>query len=179
MMLALVADLAIKCVMQNAYLIPPDELAQDGSLPEVLQQTPGLVLIDELDVHLHPRWQRRIAKDLKETFPSIQFVCTSHSPQIIGELTPEEIRILDGDTVRKPARSFGIDSSRILEELMDAPARDPEVDGHLKRLFHEIDQEDFSAATRLLPDLEGRIGKDDPELVRARALMDFLQADLS
>jgi predicted ATP-binding protein involved in virulence len=179
MMFALVANLAIKCVTQNAYLIPPDELPLDGSLPEVLKQTPGLVLIDELDVHLHPRWQRRIVKDLKETFPAIQFVCTSHSPQIVGELRPEEIRVLKGEKAHTPARSFGIDSSRLLEELMGAEARDPGIAEKLKKLFHEIDQEDFNAAKQLLPDLEDRIGRDDPELVRARALMDFLEADLS
>ncbi|MBZ5525216.1 MAG: AAA family ATPase, partial [Acidobacteriia bacterium] len=85
MMLALVADLAIKAVTQNAFLLPPDKLGpEDEPLPRVLRQTPGVVLIDELDVHLHPKWQRRVATDLKRTFPGIQFVCTSHSPQVIG-----------------------------------------------------------------------------------------------
>jgi predicted ATP-binding protein involved in virulence len=96
MMLALVADIAIKAVTQNNYLVPPDALGPaDEPLPRVLAQTPGVVLIDELDVHLHPRWQRQVASDLKQTFPSIQSVCTSHSPQVIGELTPQEIRILE------------------------------------------------------------------------------------
>jgi predicted ATP-binding protein involved in virulence len=65
MMLALVADLAIKAATQNAYLLPPDELGpEDDPLPRVLRETPGVVLIDELDVHLHPRWQRRVANDI-------------------------------------------------------------------------------------------------------------------
>src|SRR5437660_3606376 len=119
MMLALVADVAVKAVTQNNYLVPDDGPAPGaGALPDVLAQTPGVVLIDELDVHLHPRWQRRVATDLKQTFPSIQFVCTSHSPQVIGELRPEEIRVLDDQSVYIPKRSFGIDSSRILEEIM-------------------------------------------------------------
>ena len=88
-MLALVADLAIKMVTQNNYLVPEDDPAPtNGALPDVLAQTPGVVLIDELDVHLHPRWQRRVASDLKSTFPRIQFVCTTHSPQVIGEVAP-------------------------------------------------------------------------------------------
>jgi predicted ATP-binding protein involved in virulence len=67
MMLAMVADLAIKCVTQNAYLITEED-------PDaVLRLTPGVVLIDELDVHLHPKWQRRVASDLKRTFPAILF----------------------------------------------------------------------------------------------------------
>ena len=96
MMLALVADIAIKAVTQNNYLVPEEAPARlNGGLPDVLAQTPGVVLIDELDVHLHPRWQRRVATDLKSTFPKIQFVCTTHSPQVIGEVEPGEIRMLD------------------------------------------------------------------------------------
>jgi predicted ATP-binding protein involved in virulence len=178
MMLALVADLAIKAVTQNAFLLPPDELPPDGQLPEVLKQTPGIVLIDELDVHLHPKWQRRVAKDLKETFPGLQFACTSHSPQVIGEVRPEEIRSLDNDEVTTPGRSFGIDSSRILEEVMDAPSRNESVKALLGHLFQTIDQEDFGGARRLLPEVEAQIGPDDPEITRARALMNFLESEI-
>ncbi len=177
MMLALVADLAIKAVTQNAFLLPADELEQeDEQLPEVLKQTPGLVLIDELDVHLHPKWQRRVATDLKETFPGIQFGCTSHSPQVIGEVRPEEVRLLDGEEVTKPERSFGIDSNRVLEELMDAKSRNESVEGLLLELFRMIDREDFGAARDLLPKLEARLGPDDPEVTRAHTLMTFLES---
>lgn len=177
MMLALVADIAIKTVTQNAYLLPRDELGpEDDPWPRVLRQTPGLVLIDELDVHLHPKWQRRIASDLKETFPGIQFACTSHSPQVIGEVGPEEIRLLDGSEVTTPQRSFGVDSSRILEELMDAKSRDGSVEDILSRLFKLIDKEDFDHARKILPELEGKLGPDDPEVTRARTLMSFLES---
>ena len=95
-MVALVADIAIKVVTQNSCLVPEERTATDDkSLPEVLQQTPGLVLIDEIDAHLHPRWQRRVVSDLKRTFPLIQFVCTSHSPFIIQSLEAGELRTLD------------------------------------------------------------------------------------
>ncbi|MGH9799813.1 MAG: AAA family ATPase, partial [Blastocatellia bacterium] len=119
MLLAMVADIAVKAVTLNAHLLPADKLgAEDEPIPRVLSQTPGVVLIDELDVHLHPSWQRRVAADLKRTFPAIQFVCSSHSPQVIGEVPPEQIRIIDGETVYSPEHSFGVDSSRILEEVM-------------------------------------------------------------
>jgi predicted ATP-binding protein involved in virulence len=178
MMLALVADLAIKAITQNAFLLPPDELPSGEQLPEVLKNTPGVVLIDELDVHLHPKWQRRVSQDLKETFPGIQFVCTTHSPQVIGEARPEEIRSLDDGEVTTPERSFGIDSSRVLEELMDAPSRDAAVHNDLRRLFQLIDQEDFGGARTLLPEIEAQIGPDDPEIVRARTLMSFLESEV-
>ena len=177
MILALVADLAIKAVTQNAFLVPPDELgAEDEPLPRVLQATPGVVLIDELDVHLHPKWQRRVATDLKGTFPGLQFICTSHSPQVIGEVQPEEIRLLEGGQVITPARSFGIDSSRVLEELMGAASRDNSVEASLRNLFGLIDQEDFDGARKVLPQIEAQIGPDDPEVTRARTLMAFLES---
>jgi predicted ATP-binding protein involved in virulence len=177
MMMALVADLAIKAITQNAFLVPPDELTPDGeSSPEVLAQTPGLVLIDELDVHLHPRWQRRVATDLKKTFPAIQFVCTSHSPQIIGELRPEEIRLIAHGEIATPNRSYGIDSNRVLEELMDAKSRNDKVAKVLSDLAKSIDQDDFEKARNLVRDLEAKLGANDPEVTRANTLMAFLEA---
>ena len=179
MMATLAADIAIKAVTQNAFLVPSDELRElDESLPRVLAETPGIVLIDELDVHLHPKWQRRVASDLKRTFPAIQFVCTSHSPQIIGELKPDEIRVLDHGKVYVPPRSFGIDSSRILEDLMASPSRDESVRQKLSRLFHLIDLEDFTNANAALVEVEVELGPDDPEVIRARSLIAFLQSTI-
>lgn len=178
MMLALVADLAIKAVTQNAFLLPPDKLGpEDEPLPRVLKQTPGVVLIDELDVHLHPKWQRRVARDLKETFPGLQFSSTSHSPQVIGEMEPAEIRVLDGEEVTTPQRTFGIDSSRVLEEVMNAKSRDESVETLLSELFRLIDKEDFDAARSLLPQVEAKLGPHDPEVTRARSLMTFLESE--
>ncbi|MCE1185340.1 MAG: AAA family ATPase, partial [Rhodocyclales bacterium] len=85
-MLAMVGDIAQKAARLNPHL---------GA--QVLHQTPGVVLIDELDLHLHPRWQRRIVDDLRQTFPSIQFICTTHSPFLIQSLrSGEELTMLDG-----------------------------------------------------------------------------------
>jgi predicted ATP-binding protein involved in virulence len=179
MMLAVVADLAIKIVTQNSFLLPQDQLPGGPTdLPEILARTPGIVLIDELDVHLHPNWQRSVSRDLKLTFPSIQFVCTSHSPQVIGELRPDEIRLLVRDSVVTPTRSFGVDSSRVLEELMQAEDRNPNVKDMLSQLFTAIDHEQFQDAKRLLSDLEARLGQDDPEVTRARSLLGFLESPL-
>ncbi len=96
MMVALIADIAIKVVTQNASFLPKalNNLGQD-ELPEILQKTSGLVLIDEIDVHLHPKWQRQVVNALKTTFPSIQFVCTTHSPFIIQSIAQGELRNLD------------------------------------------------------------------------------------
>lgn len=176
MMLAMVADIAIKAVTLNAYLLGPEHPGAADPM-HVLRESPGVVLIDELDVHLHPIWQRRVATDLKRTFRKIQFICTSHSPQVIGEVTPEEVRRLDArGGISTPERSFGIDSSRVLEELMAAPPRNESVARLLRELFRLIDREDFRAARNLLPQAEAQLGPDDPEVTRARTLMTFLES---
>ncbi|MBR7784033.1 AAA family ATPase [Undibacterium luofuense] len=83
---AIASDLAIKAAMLNPQLAE-----------QALQMTPGVVLIDELDLHLHPKWQRRIIEDLRRTFPLMQFICTTHSPFLIQSLrTGEELIVLDG-----------------------------------------------------------------------------------
>ncbi|HAY4504629.1 AAA family ATPase [Enterobacter hormaechei] len=84
--LALIADIAQKAALLNPHL---------GE--EVLEKTEGVVLIDELDLHLHPKWQRHVIEDLRTTFPKIQFIFTSHSPFLIQSLrSSEELIMLDG-----------------------------------------------------------------------------------
>ena len=175
--LAMVADLAIKAVKQNAHLLPPDELGkEDEPLPRVLRETPGLVLIDELDVHLHPKWQRRVATDLKTTFPNIQFICTSHSPQVIGQVMPDEVRLLhwnaeDQDNVQadefskvqvkddgKPSQSFGMDSNWILKVLMGGNEMDPDIKRDIKEVQNLAVKKDFKKAREILKSLRERVG---------------------
>lgn len=175
MMLALIADLAIKAVTQNAFLLPPNELGpEDEPLPRVLKQTPGLVLIDEVDVHLHPIWQRRIATDLKETFPEIQFVCTSHSPQLIGELQPDEIRLMHEGEFSKPVLSFGMDSNWVVEVLMGGSKCNPAVKARLAKVFELIKAKNLDAAQTEAILLRGEIGNND-ELQRAVSMIERIR----
>ena len=87
-MLALVGDIAQKAATLNPHF---------GE--DILAKTPGIVLIDELDLHLHPKWQRHVIEDLRTTFPKIQFICTTHSPFLIQSLrSSEELVMLDGQS---------------------------------------------------------------------------------
>jgi predicted ATP-binding protein involved in virulence len=164
-MLTLVGDLASRAAILNPHL---------GDT--ALQGTPGIVIIDELDLHLHPKWQRRVIRDLKSAFPSVQFIATTHSPQLVGEALPDEVMLLDGGETATPPRSFGVDSSRILDEVMRGGSRDPFVEDLLTRLFKSIDNEDFDNARVVLAEVESKLGPDDPEVTRARALMTFLES---
>jgi predicted ATP-binding protein involved in virulence len=178
MMLALVADIAIKAVMQNNFLVPPEVLAaEDEPLPRVLARTPGVVLIDEIDVHLHPRWQRRVASDLKRTFPKIQFVCTSHSPQVIGEVAPEEILLLnDANMGQRPGQSYGLDSNAVLEEIMEAESRTPPSRETIEAAERALEDGDLEAARRELEDLKKLQHGDTRDTARIEATINNLEA---
>ncbi|WP_422138504.1 AAA family ATPase [Endozoicomonas sp. ALC020] len=78
--LAIVADIAHRAGRLNPHLMDRAPL-----------ETPGIVLIDEVDLHLHPKWQRRVLNDLREAFPKVQFIVTTHSPFIIQSLRPGEV----------------------------------------------------------------------------------------
>ncbi|AFY81207.1 AAA family ATPase [Oscillatoria acuminata] len=179
MMVALIADIAIKVVNQNTKFLPEVIDPNPEIIPPILQQTPGLVLIDEIDVHLHPKWQRRIVNDLKTTFPSIQFVCTTHSPQVIGQIEPECLRILYEDNTGKictitPKQGLGMDSSWILQNLMGASARDIKIEQDLEQIFDTINDENYSQARELIQTLKQKVG-DFPELQEATSFLDRLE----
>lgn len=103
----IVTDIATKMCILNPYL---EE--------ETLKQTPGIVVIDELDLSLHPTWQRRIVGILKELFPKVQFICATHSPFIIQSLEPGELITLD--TILDEEYS-GKSIEDIAEDIMDVP----------------------------------------------------------
>jgi predicted ATP-binding protein involved in virulence len=183
MMVAIVADIAIKIVNQNAAFLSKDSGINNEILPLLLQKTSGLVLIDEIDVHLHPKWQHQVVKDLTTTFPSIQFVCTSHSPLIIGEVEANCIRLLESDeetsnnSATIPSESYGLDANRVLDELMGAADRNKEIAAKLNDLFRLIDDEDFDAARQAIIKLTEKLGESEPELTRARSLIKFLEGN--
>ena len=160
--LTLVGDL-----VKRATTLNPD-LAD-----RVLEQTPGVVLIDELDLHLHPKWQRHVIRDLKTTFPSIQFIATTHSPQLIGEAEPEEVILVGGQRPTNPAQSYGMDSNWILRHVMGADERDAGVKGELGEVEKLIVNFNLAGARAKVDELRTKIG-NHPDLVRFSARIDRL-----
>lgn len=98
--ISMAADLAYRMVRLN-----PD-LGARAAL-----ETPGIVLIDEVDMHLHPSWQQAVVYDVRKAFPNVQFIVTTHSPQVLSTVPAEAIRILRWDNnlinIDKPAFSLG------------------------------------------------------------------------
>ncbi len=160
-MLALVGDVARRLAMLNPHSADP------------LLET-GVVLIDEVELHLHPKWQREMIPKLGKTFPKCQFIVSTHSDLVLSHVRPDGIWLMrsedQGVFASRPRASFGMDSSRILEELMDVPAREPETRSRLARLFEALEHNQLSDAEALLDDLSQTLG-DIPDLTRARALL--------
>jgi len=175
MLLAMIADLAIRVVTQNAHLLPAKMIEEeDRPLPRILMQTPGVVLIDELDVHLHPIWQRQIVHDLKRLFPAIQFICASHSPQLIGELQPEEILLLHGGQPSHPTHSYGMDSNWVVEVIMGGTKSNPEVKSRLEEIFALLGAKRLAEAEQAAYALRGEIGNSE-DLQRAVSMIDRIK----
>ncbi|MFW9259133.1 AAA family ATPase [Nostoc sp. CALU 546] len=161
-LLAMVGDLARRLAIANP------------GLPDPLQGS-GVVLIDEIELHLHPKWQREIIPALTRTFPNCQFIVTTHSPQVLSQVKPEGIYILEktdeGVIAKKPESSFGRDSNRILEDLMGVPERPQEIKESLLELFRLIDAGNIEGARQLRQQLALEIGADEPEFVKADVLI--------
>jgi predicted ATP-binding protein involved in virulence len=161
-MLALALDLTRRLSQANPDLANPLE----GE---------AIVLIDELDLHLHPQWQRTIVKKLTTTFPNCQFIATTHSPLIIGEVAPENIILLEqGQPPIRPSQSLGMDTDWILKYLMGATTRNTETETELKDIATLIETEDYDEAIDRIDNLRDKIG-EFPELVRLQTRIDRFQ----
>lgn len=161
--LAMVLDLARRLSQAN-----PD-------VGDPLQHGQAIVLIDEIDLHLHPKWQRQIVRNLTVAFPLCQFIATTHSPQVIGEVEHDRIQIMADGQVYSPTHSFGVDSSRVLEEIMDSDPRAEEVEELLSAVSKAIGKQQFDRGRELLAQLVDRLGDGDPEVTRIRTLLDFME----
>ena len=163
--LAMVLDLTRRLAQANPAMDNPAAEAE------------AVVLIDEIELHLHPEWQRRIVENLIKTFPKCQFIATTHSPQVIGEVEHDRIHIMADGEVYSPTYSFGVDSSRVLEEIMGTDPRTRKVKDLLSEISRTIGDDSYDDVRALLADLAKHLGEDDPEVTRIRTLLDFMTGD--
>ena len=152
-MTALAADIAMRSVQLNPHL--------KGDAPKL---TSGVVLIDELDLHLHPNWQRRIVSNLTSLFPKLQFVATTHSPFIVKSLDRLGlVNLSDEGFLEELKEPRSVED--IAEETMgvDWPQR--------SRLFQQKE-----AAARRYYDLLDCLDDDDhPDVVKAKKELDAIE----
>lgn len=167
--LAMVGDLARRFAIAN----PLREKPLEGE---------GIVLIDEIELHLHPGWQKDLTKKFQATFPNCQFLVTTHSPQTIGDLPHDQIRILTRNEqgeiqCETPDQSLGLSTNEILDELMGVSPVESGISRKLKELNLEIDQENWDRADQLMKELLEKTNGWIPELRKAEALIGMLRPE--
>ena len=161
-LMAMVGDLARRMAIAN----PDRSNPLDGE---------GIILIDEIDLHLHPKWQRMIIPRLTDTFPNCQFIVSTHSPHVMTHVKPEHLFMLreteQGIVAEHPAESYGKNVDRILEDLMGLKTTRPDpVDNRLTLLYQEIEKGHLSEARQIITEMIDEIG-DDHDLVKAEVLI--------
>jgi len=158
----LISDLARRLSVAN----PGREDPLDGS---------GIVLIDELDLHLHPGWQRGFLPALGATFPGCQFVVTTHSPQTLSRVHKEQVFIIENfERVLVTPYTYGRDSNSILNEVMGLPERPSDIEAKIREAAILVDEERLDDAKVALRELATILGEHDSEVVRLRTMIAFL-----
>lgn len=161
-MMALVGDIARRLAMMNQSLDNP--LHGDG-----------IVLIDEVDLHLHPKWQRSLIRQLSETFPNCQFVLTTHSPLVISDAKDVLVYVLDDGEIHEHNGLYGLDANQILLEVMDTDIRNSDVQKRLNRLLKEVQDENLDEAKLLFAELSSELPEGHIELAKAALLIRKLE----
>ncbi len=162
-MLSLVADIAYRMAMLNPHL-----------LGDVVKKTEGIILIDEVDLHLHPIWQKRILSTLTSIFPKVQFIVTTHAPSVISSVKADELLILDGENLSSFASEvYGKDVNSILSEIMGTSERPDEITKMFDDFRSLLDNGQYAEARVKLDELRSILGENDSEVISSAISLDF------
>ena len=161
--LSMIGDIAYRMAVLNPML---------GD--KVLEDTSGVVVIDEIDLHLHPQWQQTIISDLNTIFPKIQFIVSSHAPAVINSVAREQIRILDNGEIYMPAaQTYGRDANSILREVMKVSERPTAIKQRMNLFYSYMDENNYKEANNVLTEIEAIVGTTDPDIAAARTSLDL------
>jgi predicted ATP-binding protein involved in virulence len=157
-------EIAWRCYMLNPFLNE-----------KIFDETTGIVTIDEIDLHLHPTWQQKVVSKLKNAFPKVQFVITTHSP-IILSAADAHVLLLDGDKVLSQNKLYGMKPTHILEMYMQTMERLPQHQTLIEQYFKLINEEKGKSeeGLQLRKALENTLSKEDSLFTKADTLIDFL-----
>ena len=161
--LALFGDLARRLAIANPGLEDP--------LKGV-----GVALIDEIELHMHTSWQRKVIRVLRETFPNVQFIITTHSPQVVGEsdqgfLVFSLYRTEDAIHCQESGGYFGVDSNSVLEEAFGTDCVNREIKDKVSRMYRCIEEKDFGQAEGWIKEIDDLTQNRNTDTIRGRMLI--------
>lgn len=157
-LLALVGDIARRLAMMN----PEKENPLEGQ---------GIILIDEIDLHLHPSWQRDIISRLRVTFPNCQFIATTHSALVISDVDDVLLFSLDGERLSRVPPQFGQDANTVLIDVMDTPARNAAIQREIDAILDDIQDCQLALARVKIDALAEKLPPGNIEITRAKVLL--------
>ena len=161
--LALFGDLARRLAIANPLMENPLE----GK---------GVVLIDEIELHMHTSWQRKVIAVLKQTFPNIQFIITTHSPQVLGEINDDynvfALYRQDNDIACDAMSAFfGLDANTVLEDAFKTDSLDARIKEKVQKMYEYIESRDFNQAEKVISEIDELTMNRNVDTTRGKVLI--------
>ena len=169
-LIGMVADIAYRMAVLNPKL---------GN--EIIEKTDGIILIDEIDLHVHPKWQWSIVEALTKTFPNVQFIATTHSPIVIASCRDKNIiSLFDGDkstsaielSIDNKKSPYGWQINDVLNRFMEVDERSPDLKRKLeevkkltfKKINDELNFEESEKLNDIKSELYSNLPQSDPAI---------------
>lgn len=168
-LMALVGDIARRLAMMNPSLENP--LHGDG-----------IIFIDEVDMHLHPTWQRKIIRHLVETFPHCQFILTTHSPLVISDYRDILVYSLDDGKIREEESQYGEDVNSVLIHTMKTNFRNEEIEKTLNDILDNIQKasslREVVIIEQRIEEISGILSANNMELIKLNTFLSMKRSML-
>jgi predicted ATP-binding protein involved in virulence len=182
----LMADLA-----RRLQLSQPRGAAKDNETCEekrdlaggsVFEKMPGVILIDELELKMHPEWQNRLVSDLPKYFPSCQFIVTTHSPMVVSGARGSQIRALrkvdGGRKIERFSEAKGRSADFLLQSVFETYERDRVTFGLIDRFHEALEEGELQVAETVLDEVRKEIEGNPPALVRLKKRLERAREDV-
>ena len=138
-------------------------------------EAPGILLIDEIELHLHPGWQQSVIPNLRAAFPNTQLILTTHSPQVLTTVKKEHVQVVTAhhtlESLPEDIGTYGSESAVVLEMVFGVHTRPKTIEtvNNLQIYLELVEtrQHNSAKAKRLRAELEAALGTSDPSLIRA------------
>ncbi|MFT5914126.1 MAG: putative ATP-binding protein involved in virulence [Bacteroidia bacterium] len=144
---------------------------------EELKQVNGVITIDEIDLHLHPKWQEKSLDLLHKLYPNIQFFITTHSPTVVANFNCGTLYVLEGNEIKVcDEKYFGKEVNNVLRTILGGHDRHVATKQKIESLFSKIDNNENEEASLLLENLTILLGEEDRDIQNAKALLEWNQS---
>lgn len=160
--MAMVGDIARRLVILNPHLNNP-----------LLGL--GIIIIDEAELHMHPRWQRSFVERLNNTFPNCQFIYTTHSPLLISDFKDIYCLSLSDGELQEVDQMYGLDVNQVLLDAMDTDVRNSEIQNLVDDFRDSIAKKNLKEASDYFFKLNNLLPENHIELIKSRLLLKKIQ----